>query len=75
MEPVAAPDVTQGRAGGFGWNMVRTGLFGVSAVLLWRRAGWERCRGGFRAVDVGKRRAYIVLAESHMHGYFGELGP
>jgi hypothetical protein len=47
------------------------GLFGVSAVLLWRRPGWRRTSVAFGLLVLGVVVLYIVLVELRMHGYLG----
>lgn len=67
----AVIDLTEDWAGGFGSRLAWAGLFGVSAVLLWRRAGWRRVGVAFGLLMLGVVVLYIVLVELHMHGYFG----
>lgn len=64
-------DLTKDWAGGFGSNTAWTGLFGVSAVLLWRRPGWRRTGAAFGLLILGIVVLYIVLVELRHHGYFG----
>jgi hypothetical protein len=58
-------------AGGFGSRLAWAGLFGVSAVLLWRHAGWKRVGVAFGLLMLGVFVLYIVLVELRTHGYFG----
>ena len=58
-------------AGGFGARLAWAGLFGVSAVLLWRHAGWKRVGVAFGLLMLGVFVLYIVLVELRTHGYFG----
>jgi hypothetical protein len=67
----AVIDVTKDWAGGFGRNLAVAGLFGVSAVLLWRRPGWRRTGVAFGLLILGVFVLYVVLVELHAHGYFG----
>lgn len=63
--------LTEGYARGTGSNLAFAGLFGVSAVLLWRRAGW-RCAGvAFGLLMVALVVLYIVLVELHTHRVWG----
>jgi hypothetical protein len=43
-------------------------LFGVSAVLLWRRVGWRRAGVVFGLLMLGFVVLYIVLVEVHSGG-------
>ena len=54
----------------FGWGLVWAGLFGVSAVLLWRRAGRRRAAVAFGLWVLGSVALYVVIVELHMRGYF-----
>lgn len=44
------------------------GLFGVSAVLLWRRPGWRRAGVAFGLFILYVVVLYIVVVEVHNHG-------
>jgi hypothetical protein len=54
-----------GRGGSYlGW----AGLFGVSAVLLWRRPGWRRTVVAIGLLILYFVVLYLVLVEVHNHG-------
>jgi hypothetical protein len=57
---------SRGAVANLGW----AALFGVSAVLLWRRVGWRRAGVVFGLMLVYVAAA-IVLIELHAHGYLG----
>ena len=44
---------------GFGSTLALAGLFGVSAVLLWRRPGWRRTGVAFGLLILGIVALYI----------------
>jgi hypothetical protein len=52
-------------------NLGWAALFGVSAVLLWRRVGWRRAGVAFGLLMLVYVVAFIVLVELHTHGYLG----
>jgi hypothetical protein len=60
--------LTEGRLGHGGSNLAFAGLFGVSAVLLWRRAGWRRTGLACGLLILYFFVLYIVLAEVHNDG-------
>jgi hypothetical protein len=55
--------LTEDWVGGFGGRLAWAGLFGVSAVLLWRRAGWRRVGVAFGLLMLGIVVLYVVLVE------------
>ena len=61
-------DLTEGWLGRGGSNLASSGLFGVSAVLLWLRAGWRRAGVASGLLILYFVVLYIVLAELHTHG-------
>jgi hypothetical protein len=67
----AVIDLAQDWARGFGSNLAWMGLFGVSAVVLWRHPGWRRTGVAFGLLILGIVVLYIVLVELHSHRYFG----
>jgi hypothetical protein len=67
----AVIDLTEEWAAGFGSGLAWAGLFGVSAFLLWRRAGWRRVGLAFGLLMLGIVVLYLVLVQLKMHGYLG----
>lgn len=65
--------LTESSAGPFGSNLAFAGLFGVSAVLLWRRPGWRRTGIAFGLLILGVFVLYIVLVELRKHGYSADI--
>lgn len=61
-------DLSEGWLRGGGSYLAYAGLFGVSAVLLWRRPGWRRAGVASGLLIVYFVVLYIVLAEVHNHG-------
>jgi hypothetical protein len=55
---------TRGFISDWGW----AALFGVSALLLWRRAGWRRAAVVFGLLMLGFVVLYIVLVEYYSGG-------
>lgn len=60
--------LTEGATRGVVSNWAWAALFGVSAVLLWRRVGWSRAGAVYGLLMVGFVVLYIVLAELHSGG-------
>jgi hypothetical protein len=60
--------LTEGATRGFVSDWGWAALFGVSAVLLWRRVGWRRAGVVFGLLMLGFVVLYIVLVELHSGG-------
>ena len=63
--------LTEGSTRGVVSNWAWATLFGVSAVLLWRRVGSRRVGVVFGLLMLGFVALYIVLVELRTHGYLG----
>ena len=60
--------LAKGWLGVGGSNLAWAGLFGVSAVLLWRGVNWRRVGLAFGLLILYIVVLYIVLAEVHNNG-------
>jgi hypothetical protein len=61
--------LTRDWARAIGSNFGLAAVFGVSAVLLWRRPGWRRVGVAFGLLILGLLVLYLVLVELHAHGH------